>query len=180
MIYCAASQTLAKNEFLARIVEDHMGIAPLPSILRLPLGKPYLAGHEGVGLSYSHSGDVLFAAAGRCAVGADVEQIRPRREGLARYIMSDEEYRWFLARGRQWTDFYRLWTLKEARVKCTGEGLRKPPRTIGVPLLSEGQAIFEGFTFRTYQFGTCCAAVCAEGRKQLPEHIHIHEKRKED
>ena len=83
-------------------------------------------------------------------MGVDIERVRPRKSGLPRYALGDRECAWFESRGSRWEDFYTLWTLKEARVKCTGEGLRRPPREIAVPLLSPGErGELEGFSFRT-------------------------------
>ena len=182
MIYCAATDKLPKLDFLARVVEDHMGLLSLPPLLRLPLGKPYLLGHQGVDLSYSHCGTVLFAAAGGGALGADIELVRPRLTGLPKRCCNERELDWFSARGRQWEDFYTLWTLKEARVKCTGEGMSFNPRTVSVPLLEPGKSGYhDGFTFRSYKlrFGAedYCAAVCAKGRVNLPKQIKFHEAR---
>jgi Phosphopantetheinyl transferase len=179
MIYCAATDALPKLDFLAKVVEDHMGLVSLPPLLRLPLGKPYLLGHQGVDLSYSHCGDVLFAAAGRGALGADVERIHPRLPGLPARCCDERELAWFTARGGHWADFYTLWTLKEARAKCTGEGIGFNPRTVCVPLLEADESVyFDGFTFRSYRlrFGaeTYCAAICAKGRVKLPKQITLH------
>ena len=180
MIYCAATSSLEKMDFLGKVVEDHMGLVPLPPLLRMPLGKPYLAGHKSVDLSYSHCGAVLFAAAGAGQVGADVERVRPRLAGLPKRCCSGTELDWFAARGAHWEDFYALWTMKEARAKCTGEGMSLNPRGVAVPLLNAGEsAYFEGFSFRSYRlnFGaeSYCAAICARGRVKLPAQIKLHE-----
>jgi len=52
--------------------------------------------------------------------------------------------------------------LKEARVKCTGEGLRRPPRDIAVPLLRPGETgeldglVFSAFSGETWRAAACC------------------------
>lgn len=180
MIACAAAKNMEKQEFLRRFVAQHMGIVPLPPLLRKGLGKPYLQGFEDQELSYSHSGAYLFAATGAQKVGADIELVRPRRMNLPRYALSEQEYDWFCARGSQWEDFYRLWTLKEARVKCTGEGIRALVREISVPLLSGGSAAHEGFRFASYAFDGYIAALCVLGADALPEEIHFYEGREEE
>ena len=86
----------------------------------------------------SHSGGLALCGAGEAPLGVDVEVLRPRRPGLARYVCSEAESAWLERQGGDWGAFYTLWTLKEARVKCTGEGLRRPPRDIAVPLLRPG------------------------------------------
>ena len=64
--------------------------------------------------------------------------------------------------GGDWGTFYTLWTLKEARVKCTGEGLRRPPRDIAVPLLRPGETgeldglVFSAFSGETWRAAACC------------------------
>ena len=95
-------------------------------------------------------------------MGVDVEVLRPRRPGLARYVCSEAESAWLERQGGDWGAFYTLWTLKEARVKCTGEGLRRPPRDIAVPLLRPGETgeldglVFSAFSGETWRAAACC------------------------
>ena len=115
---------------------------------------------------------VRSCGVGEHPLGVDVELVRPRREGLARYVLSEEEYAWFTLRGGDWGSLYTLWTLKEARVKCSGTGLRQAPRTIAVPLLEPGQTgVLDGLTFRAYAGEGWRAAVCSAGPEPLPEAI---------
>ena len=138
------------------------GIFPLPTITRTAEGKPGFSDHPGLHFSLSHSGGRSLCVLGGAPVGADIERVRPRSKGLARYVMDDREYSWFQARGSGWGDFYTLWTLKEARVKCTGEGIfRGPVRQISVPLLEPGgRADWEGFSFVALSGEDWRGAVC--------------------
>ena len=53
--------------------------------------------------------------------------------------------------------------MKEARVKCTGEGLRRPAREIPVPLLLPGErSLWEGFLFTALAGPDWRGAVCEE------------------
>ena len=110
----------------------------------------------------SHSGGLALCGAGEAPLGVDVEVLRPRRPGLARYVCSEAESAWLERQGGDWGAFYTLWTLKEARVKCTGEGLRRPPRDIAVPLLRPGETgeldglVFSAFSGEPWRAAACC------------------------
>lgn len=110
----------------------------------------------------SHSGGLALCGAGEAPLGVDVEVLRPRRPGLARYVCSEAESAWLEWQGGDWGAFYTLWTLKEARVKCTGEGLRRPPWDIAVPLLRPGETgeldglVFSAFSGETWRAAACC------------------------
>ena len=126
----------------------------------LPGGKPVLKG-SAIHFNLSHSGPFALLGVGDAPLGVDVERIRPRRPSLPRYALSDAEFSWFTGRGSRWEDFYTLWTLKESRVKCTGQGLNCAPRTIAVPLLSPGGwGALDGLWFRVWGGpdwrATCC------------------------
>lgn len=125
---------------LEGLLREERGVFPLPAVARRERGKPWFPERPELHFSLSHSGEMALCALGEKALGADIEVVRPRSPGLPRYALSDREYDWFLGRGERWEDFYTLWTMKEARVKCTGEGLGpKAPREIQVPLLSPGE-----------------------------------------
>ncbi len=146
---------------LAALAAEVWGLRPLPAVARRPGGKPWFPAAPQRRFSLSHSGGLALCALSDREVGADVELVRPRRAGLARYVLGDREFQWFTAQGGRWEDFYTLWTLKEARAKCTGEGLRGPAREIAVPLLEPGeQGEWEGFSFTALGGSGWRGAVC--------------------
>ncbi|WP_295621706.1 4'-phosphopantetheinyl transferase superfamily protein [uncultured Intestinimonas sp.] len=129
----------AAHRLLSLAWERMRGGGPLPEVEQGPAGKPRFR-TEGLWHNLSHSGPWgLCGLSDRGEIGVDVEEIRPRRPGLPRHVLSERERRWFEDRGRRWEDFYTLWTLKEARVKQMGSGLDRPARTIAVPLLEPGE-----------------------------------------
>ena len=124
-------------------------VDPLPKIARSERGKPYFPDYPHLHSSVSRSGSLSLCALGDRPMGADIEFVRPRSPGFPRYALGEREYEWYESRGSRWEDFYTLWTLKEARVKCTGEGIfHRPVREVSVPLVEPGEsAEWEGFAF---------------------------------
>lgn len=146
---------------LGALLRAEYGLEALPAVARDGGGKPFFPQWPALYFNLSHSGGLALCAVGEAPLGVDVEAVRPRRAGLARHVLSREEFDWFQQLGGDWEAFYTLWTLKEARVKCTGEGLRQAPRTIGVPLLAPGEAgELEGLRFRAYAGAGWRGAVC--------------------
>ena len=99
----------------------------LPEIRVTDRGKPFFPGSPWH-FSISHTPRHVFCALTLCPVGIDCEEMdRPVRPQLAKKVMSTEE----LLRWEQSADknraFLRLWVLKEAAAKLTGEGLRGYP-----------------------------------------------------
>lgn len=157
---------------LAHLLEARFGLAGLPQAARTAAGKPWFPGRPELHFNLSHSGGLALCGAGRCPLGVDVERVRPRRAGLERHVLSLAELAWYEELGGGWESLYTLWTLKEAKVKCLGTGLRQAPRAIAVPLLAPGQAgRLEGLTFRAYAGPGWRAAVCTAGPEEPPAAI---------
>lgn len=154
---------------LSDLLVEAGGVEPLPEIARTGEGKPYFPDYPDLHFSVSHSGGVSLCALADTPVGADVELVRPRSLKLPRYALSEREYAWYESRGSRWEDFYTLWTLKEARAKCTGEGIfRSPVRAVEVPLLEPGEQLtWEGFRFASLAGEGWRGALCWENRSKL-------------
>ena len=161
------------TELLARVLRQKYGITELPEMARTEEGKPWFPERSELHFNLSHSDEYVLCGVGQVPLGVDVEPICPRKDSLARYALSDREYRWFEDRGRRWEDFYTLWTLKESRCKYTGRGLDVAPRELEVPLLEPGETgVLDGMAFRAYGGESWRAAVCAAASCELPEEIH--------
>ena len=159
-------------EVLAVMLGAEYGLSALPPVERDENGKPFFPEAPHIHFNLSHSGGLALCGTGDAPLGVDVEELRPRRPGLARHVLSGREYAWFQQQGGDWGAFYTLWTLKEARVKCTGRGLRQAPRTIAVPLLSPGEAgELDGLVFRAYSGETWRAAACCRAGENPPRKI---------
>lgn len=157
-------------KLLSALLKARYGLPALPRVARQEGGKPCFPEHPQLHFNLSHSAGLALCAVGEAPLGVDVERVRPRRPGLAEYALSPEEYRWYQAGGGGWERFYTLWTLKEARVKCTGQGLRQLAREISVPLLEPGEAgELDGLYFRAWAGPGWRGAACCRPPERPPE-----------
>ena len=100
---------------------------PLPEIRRTERGKPYFVDSP-LHFSISHSKRHVFCALSNKPIGIDCEET-DREVGLsiAKKILSPMEFEQFQQADDKRLALLRFWVLKEAAVKCTGEGLRGYP-----------------------------------------------------
>ena len=145
------------RRLLAFAVFQAWGFEELPTMETGAKGKPFFPDFPHNHFNFSHSGEwVLCALSDEGEVGVDIETIRPRKDSLPRYVLSEEE---FAAFDGSWEDFFRLWTLKEAYVKYQGASIF-PPSSVPVP---------PPVPHRSYSGEGWRAALCAVGT--LPEEI---------
>ena len=153
------SEKCPTQDFLARVMKTEYGISPLPEIVKTDLGKPHFPALPHIQFSISHSKTLILCALSDRPVGVDIEDIRPRRESLPRYALTEEEYLAYQALGGDWPAFYALWTKKEAWCKYTGQGLK--------PLW--GQTPPKDLHYGAYTGDGWRAAVC--GKEEPPVEI---------
>jgi 4'-phosphopantetheinyl transferase len=138
--------------------------------IRGPHGKPEIkpaADLPALGFNLSHTkGLVACSVALDCICGVDVEKIRPMKDmaGIAETVFSNAEIEaWESADEAEKPDnFFKLWTLKEAYIKATGQGLSAPLKDIsfdiGSPLirasLANDQLADEGWHFHHWKPAT--------------------------
>lgn len=90
-------------------------------------GKPFLRDYPAIHYNISHCNGLIACGFSKGAVGVDAEKIGAYREAVARKAYTGAE-RTLLERYREDEKqlaemFFRLWTLKESRIKQAGMGL---------------------------------------------------------
>ena len=99
----------------------------MPEIAFGAWGKPYFPGSDWH-FSISHTKRHAFCVLSRGEVGIDAEEMdRDIRLELAEKILSPGEKVRFAAASDKRRALLTFWVLKEAAVKCTGQGLRGYP-----------------------------------------------------
>jgi len=121
---CALAYLLLK-----RALYEEFGINELPLFEYGEHGKPLLVGHPDIHFNLSHCREAVACVVSRRPVGIDVESVSRYKESVARYTMNDEELAMIEAAERPEVAFIRLWTMKEARLKLTGEGITDDLKT---------------------------------------------------
>ena len=87
--------------------------------IRLREDSPYFA--EGLYYSLSHSGEHIVCALADAEIGVDIQEPKGLTEGLQKRILTENERRSGLFRLPE--AWFKLWCVKEAYMKLTGEGL---------------------------------------------------------
>jgi len=111
---------------LAQLYRDVTGEA-LPAVIRTEWGKPCFADAPWY-FSLSHTPRHAFCVLSRRPIGVDAEEAdRNIRLALADKILSPAERARFSAAPDKRRALLKLWVLKEASAKCSGQGLRGYP-----------------------------------------------------
>lgn len=110
-------------QLLKQALRQEYGIDENPIFTYTEHGKPLLADHPQIHFSLSHCREAVACAVSYQPVGIDVESIREYKPSLAAYTMNDAELAMITSSERPDIAFTRLWTMKEALQKLTGEGI---------------------------------------------------------
>lgn len=116
LLLCRALKELGRDEHPTFIYQEN--------------GKPLLAEHTDVHFNLSHCKRAVACVVSDRPVGIDVESLGRYSERLARYTMNDEEYAEICGADVPDIAFTRLWTMKEAAMKLTGDGITTNVRNV--------------------------------------------------
>lgn len=122
---CAAAYLLLK-----RALKEEYGIDESPLFEYDEGGKPTLKDHPDIHFNISHCGKAVACVVADRPVGIDVEETNRYKDSIARYAMNDKEYDEINNSANPDETFTKLWTMKEALLKYTGEGLRRDIKTV--------------------------------------------------
>lgn len=134
-------QSLCGDGLAREMLSRLLGTAPQEvTFTYTDTGKPLV---EGAYFNVSHSGDMVGCAVSAGPVGLDIERIRPVSQRLRRALPqstdSDEA-------------FFRLWTKREALLKCCGESVA---RWRAEELSEDGYQFSYPFTAEDYVAAIC-------------------------
>ena len=94
-------------------LRETYGWEELPEISLSAQGKPDFPDHPAVYFNLSHTGGAVLVGISDQPVGVDIERVRPVAPASLKR----------LAAGVEEKDFFPCWVRREARTKCSGDGI---------------------------------------------------------
>lgn len=141
----AARLFLISRVLVKSVLADKLGIAPYEVKLHLhPNGKPFVQGSKAVYFNLTHSVDVIIlAVTEEGEIGVDIERVDREFDWMrVDSVLAPSEIEWI--KGNELIDpfsvyqrFFQIWTLKEAYIKCTGDGMSRHLKMLNFHVLSE-------------------------------------------
>lgn len=139
-------------------------------------GKPFCKSPP-LSVSLSHSGPYIAVAVGKSAVGVDVERKRKISLAVSRRWFRPEEHEFLtsLPEEERARAFFRFWTLKEAALKYTGEGLAGGPETVNCFALLESaeKENTDALAGRNFPLPREATVGVVAARRELPDKARI-------
>lgn len=151
-------ESAAARELLDLLCRRTLG-RPAPPLRRGPDEKPCFE-EAGLHCGITHTRGHVFVALADRPVGLDAEDLsRPLRLEVARRVLSAEEA---LIPGQERRSLLRYWTLKEAYLKYTGQGLHRDMRSLTFTLEPEPRLAGSRLHFAQLEAWGCLAALCMD------------------
>jgi len=172
-------QQLAAGLLLRHALKDAAGIDLMTAeVIENEYGKPMLQGAAGSGspsnggvyFNLSHSDDYITVAVADTPVGIDVEtKTDPDLKIMSRFYSKEEQEAVRAAEDPQ-KEFRRLWTRKEAYVKCVGTGIHGEVEEI--PSLPEISGAYRFLTLKEEE-GYALSVVLRTEETLTPEDVEV-------
>jgi len=86
-------------------------------------GKPLLQGYAHIHFNLSHCKSAVACVLSDSEVGVDVQEIRPVSDKLKKRVLTNEEWEMYCNIALQPEYFTKIWTIKEAYAKKSGQGI---------------------------------------------------------
>lgn len=156
--------SLLSGMLLSAVLSDRCGV--FPNELRYSYGehgKPFLENQPECCFSLSHSGELIALVCSDVPVGIDVQRIDREKEHALRFLHANERQSILTAEDKA-AEFCRIWTMKEAYVKFTGEGMSRAFSDFDVLNMEE-------CGFRTQCIGEYMLTICTNTFTSEPK-IH--------
>ena len=146
---------MAAYVLLVDMLKEEGLLREFPKVGYAENGKPFLSNYPDVHFNMSHCKNAVAVALHDAPVGIDVECRRSISRALMERVCCREELSVIEAAEDAEMEFLRLWTQKEALLKCTGAGIRDDMRDILVEnvkyqIITEELPAVEGFV------SVCC------------------------
>ena len=108
---------------LCKGIKSLYGIDEMPEFHYDHRGKPFLANYPNIHFNISHCNEAVICAIDNHPIGVDIESIRAYDEELVQYTMNPDEQKQIRRAKHPEIEFTSLWTMKEAVLKRSGEGI---------------------------------------------------------
>jgi len=86
-------------------------------------GKPLLKDYPHIHFSLSHCKSAVSCALSDKEIGVDIQDVRPVTSRLANRVLTEDEFKQFINSKSPNEYFCKVWTIKEAYLKKTGQGI---------------------------------------------------------
>lgn len=123
-------EKVAAYELLVEMMREKGCLEQWPVFQYDENGKPHLSNYSGLHFNISHCKKAVAVALHDSEVGIDVECRRAVSQALMERVCCEEELSLIRSSAYAELEFIRLWTRKEALLKCTGVGIREDLRNI--------------------------------------------------
>ena len=127
-------------------------------------GKPYIES-DPFFFSLSHSEGRVICAVGESEIGADVQRIKPVKDGVLKRVLFENERRIYEESDNKPLCFTRLWSLKESYLKYTGEGISAGFGSLDFsPFFEKDSFTLFGKQFSSFDDGEYACSVCSDDK----------------
>lgn len=136
-------------------------------------GKPYVEDYPEFKYNISHSCDYVAIVYGKEDVGIDVEQVREKDLKIAKRCFHEDEFAYIIKdEYGQDERFFEIWTMKEAYLKYTGQGINIPLNSF-VAEPDKSQIRNLNVNMEIKKIDNAVVSVCSRDISDIEYKIHI-------